>query len=212
MTTISRTDKLWDRAFTSAERFFIRFSAPDIHRTAGILHEIRRLAFLVAKSGSRAAIRRADARIYTHMQSALKSKTRLSRNSILFRAEDLFHETKNVLDSVRHLNAEPPACRGLIEGKLAQMGELFLLLELQLTALTGRRTLAMATQFTELAAEIREELKKCRLQVLTGENTSGNVQSLTMLEAISKWLSSAEYLACSSLRTRLGRRKEREKE
>lgn len=203
MTTLTRTDKLWNRAFSAAERLFVRFSDPDAHKTARMLLEIRRMALRLSKSRNRHVIRMADARIYTLLQSATNSRLRISRNNILFRTEDLFHETKRVLDSISHLNSEPEPCPGMLQRKMEQMGELFLLLELQIISFSPRRALRLGTRFAAQAQSIRGELKKCRLQVLAGESQYGHAPALTVIDEIEKWIAVTETLACSAIKTRI---------
>jgi hypothetical protein len=122
---------------------------------------------------------------------------------MLFRTEDLFHETKRVLDSISHLNSEPEFCPGMLQRKLEQMSELLLLLELQIISFSPRKALRLGTRFAAQAQSIRGELTKCRLQVLSEESQYG--QALTVIDEIEKWIAVTEALACSAIKTRVAR-------
>lgn len=194
------------RALAAAGRLRLRFFDRDSHAALQILTEIRRLACILSRGPDPRAVRRAEGKIYTRIQAARDAGCRLSAKSRLRQAEAVFQHAKPLAEAILALPPSRAACRGRLETLIAGAGELLLLLELQIAALSAAAAYRHASDFSVLASALRGELAKCRIRVLTETPAEKRGPELTLLQAAADLLDAAEAMACSAVRRRLRRR------
>ncbi|MHB0995821.1 MAG: hypothetical protein ACYC2I_05565 [Elusimicrobiales bacterium] len=199
MNALDHTKTHAHRALIAARRLLLRFYDTESHTALAILAEIRHLAVILSRTPNPRALRRTEGRIYTAMQAAHAGRTRLSRKSFVFLAEGIFHRMKQVAQAMNGLPLARTACRNRIETLLARTGDLLLLLEHQMTAVSAAGRYRCACAFASLADSIREDAAKCRIAVLAEPSETGHHTELTLLQAVGDLLDSAGSMAYSVL-------------
>lgn len=191
------------RALVAARRLLLRFYDTDSHASLTILAEVRHLTVILSHAPDPRALRRTEGRIYTAMQASRAGRTRLSRKSLIFLAEDLFQQMKRLMKAMLELPLARTVCRGKLERLLARTGDLVLLLEQQLAAVSAAGTYRHASAFAALADELREDIAKCRIAVLADHSETGHHSELTLLQAIADLVDSSGRMAYAALRRSL---------
>lgn len=191
------------RALAAARRLLLRFSDRDAHAALEILTEVRRLACVLSRGPDPRAVRRAEGRIYTCIQAVRAGRAGLSSKSRVLQAEEIFQRVKPVVDSMTAPASSRGRCRARIEALMGRTGDLLLLLERQLAAVSDAGALRHAAGYSALADEMRGDLEKCRLAILAEPSEAGHGTELTLLQAIGELLDSADAMACSGIRRRL---------
>lgn len=190
----------------AARLLLLRFTSPDRYAAVRCLREISALASLLANSHNSHALRRADANIYTHIQSALRGKSKIRRRSLVAGIENIFFGCKTVLNSVHNLRSAPKEQRRTITALMEKMSALFICLELQLTAGSGEESSALGKELLKESSVMRLGIKAARLEALCAHDQglqSSNVNNFTTaLADIEKWLYAVETMSALAVRRR----------
>lgn len=205
MNLIDHTKASAHRAFVAARRLLLRFYDADSHASLAILAEVRHLAIILSRAPDPRALRRTEGRIYTAMQASRAGRARLSRKSHVFLAEDLFQQMKLVMKAMIELPLARTVCRSKLERLLARTGDLVLLLEQQMTAVSAAGMYRRASAFATLSDKLREDISKCRLAVLAEPSEMGHHNELALLQAIADLVNSSGRMAYAALHRSLGR-------
>lgn len=199
----------WNMTFglgRAARLLLLRFTSHDRYAAVRCLREISALASLLTHSHNSHALRRADANIYTHIQSALRGKRKIRRRSLVAGIENIFFGCKTVLGSVHNLRGAPKEHRRIITALMENMSALFILLEQQLTAGTGEKSSAFGKELLEESSEMRRLITAARLEALCPQDhglQSSNVNNFTTaLADIEKWLYAVETMSVLAERRR----------
>lgn len=198
MNVIDHTKRHARRALAAARRLLLRFRSPDSHAALAVLAGVRRIAFILSRAPDQRSLRRAEGRIYTAMQAARAGSSRQPHGRA-FLAEEIFRQMKRVMQATAAAPLYRSACRGSLESLLARTGDLVLLLEHQLTAVSGSGRYRLASAFASLADELRADISKCRIAVLAAPSETGHHNELTLLQAVGDLADAAGRMAYADL-------------
>lgn len=190
----------------AARLFLLRFTSHDAYAAVRCLREISALASLLVHSHNSQVLRQADANIYTHIQSALRGKSKIRRRSLVAGIENIFFGCKTVLNSVRNLRGAPKEHRRTITSLMEKMSALFICLELQLMAGTAEKSAALGKELLKESSAMRRLITASRLEALCAHDQglqSSSVNNFTtVLADIEKWLYAVEAMSALALRRR----------
>lgn len=192
-------------AVTAAEKFLLRIYAPETYRAAQVLDRIRHAVRLLAYSSSSRALRKLDAEIYTHFQSALKGRLRMRSKSVLARTETLFAAVRDLLSDIEALPGSRHLYRVFISGNMAASDKLLRVLERQICSVSARRSVRWAAEFSRLADEMRGTLVRLRRESLNKESASLTMNKLALADGFEKMIAAAEDVASFDIKSRLSR-------
>lgn len=205
MNVIDHTKRHARRALVAARRLLLRFRSPDSHAALAVLAGVRHIALILSRASDQRSLRRAEGRVYAAMQAARAGRSRLPHNGRAFLAEEIFRQMKRVMQATAAAPLYRSACRGSLESLLARTGDLLLLLEHQLTAVSGSGRYRLASAFASLADELRADIAKCRIAVLAAPSETGHHNELTLLQAVGDLADAAGRMAHSDLSRALKR-------
>lgn len=188
----------------AARLLLLRFADRERYAAVSCLREIAELAGLLAHSHNSQVLRRRDANIYTHMQRALKGKSRIHRRSILAGVENVLFGCKAVLSSVNNLRGAPAAHRRIVTSLMERMSALLTCLEQQLMEQSGENSFLLRDELLKEGAAVRRAISTARLEALCAPDTGrkgANVHNFTTaLADIEKWLRAVEEMSALAMR------------
>lgn len=188
----------------AARLLLLRFTDRDCYTAVSCLREISELAGLLAHSHNNRVLRDRDANIYTHMQNALRGKSKIHRRSILAGVENVFFGCKAVLGSVSNQRGAPAWHRRTITSLMEKMSALLRCLELQLMALSGEKAPVLRTELLKEGAAVRRTISTARLEALCAQDNgreSANVHNFTTaLADFENWLQAVESMSALAAR------------
>ncbi|MDP2865695.1 MAG: hypothetical protein Q8O90_05585, partial [Elusimicrobiota bacterium] len=180
------------------------FTDHECYTAVSCLREISELAGLLAHSHNHRVLRQRDANIYTHMQNALRGKSKIHRRSILAGVENIFFGCKAVLSSINNLRGAPAGHCGTITSLIGKMSALLIYLELQLMEPSGEKSSALRNELIKEGAAVRRAISTARLEALcvpdTGPESSNVHNFTTALADIEKWLQAVEAMSALAVR------------
>ena len=188
-----------------AARFLLlRFTDQECYTAVSCLREISELAALLAHSHNNQVLRRRDANIYTHMQSALSGKSKIHRRSILAGVENVLFGCKAVLSSINNLRGAPAGHRRTITSLMEKMSALHICLELQLMEPSGEKSSMLRNELLKEGAAIRRVISTARLEALCAPDTGREIANVhnftTALADLEKWLQAVEAMSALAVR------------
>lgn len=192
-------------AVTAAEKLLLRIYAPETYRAAQVLGRIRHAVKLLSYSSSNRSLRKLDAEIYTHFQSALKGRLKIRSKSVLARTETLFAAIRDLLTAIEALPGSRHLFRVFISGNMAAADALLRALERQICSVSARRSMRRAAEFSRLADEMRGALVRLRRESLKKENASLAMNELALADGFEKMIAAAENVASFDIKSRLPR-------
>ncbi len=188
----------------AASLLLLRFTDSERYTAVSCLREISQLAELLAHSHNSRVLRHRDAKIYTHMQNALRGKSKIHRRSILAGVENVFFGCKAVLGSVGTRRGAPVWQRRILASLMERMSALLGCLELQLMALSGEKSPALRNELLKEVAAVRRTISTARLEALCAQDNgreSANVHNFTTaLADFENWLQAVESMSALAAR------------
>ena len=188
----------------AARLLLLRFADHERYTAVSCLREISELAALLAHSHNNQVLRRRDANIYTHMQNALRGKSKIHRRSILAGVENILFGCKAVLSAVNNLRGAAAGQRRTITALMEKMSALLICLEQQLIELSGEKSSLLRNELLKEGAAVRRAISTARLEALCAQDTgreSANVHNFTTaLADLEKWLQAVEAMSALAAR------------
>jgi hypothetical protein len=199
------TESLPFKLLRSARVAALRLTDPERHGTIVAVREAGRIATLLASGSNRRAVAAAEASVYTQLQRALKGRTRLSRNSILPLAAEIFIHTKEVI-LASHTLRRPSQAAGLLAELLRGAAAALYCLELQLGAASLQGVRTYREKFRACELRLREELRAARAQTLAMDDHAACLAAATALTAFEKLLAAVAGTSYAASRRALRRK------